>query len=325
MLSRIADSCYWLARYMERSETNARTLSSQMLHMLEESDQSKMDREWELLFKICTSKEYDEHDSRLNREDMLHDLVLSRENESSLLHLLELAREKAKVSRTLMPASIWEMINRLYLEKKEQLEGSLHSNTIQSDLGDILDMSSNFQGIIESSMLRGDTYNFVKIGKWIERAETTARILKVICEKTLEEENNKDSQDFDYWIQALQLANGYDSFIMEHPLTLDPKEVFSFLIKEERFPRSIKYCVGHILSAVEQLNPGKRSQDKEELLQLLEYTQRGIERTDIAEMSVDKLLRFLNGFQDHCHRINEVFSTTYNLDGYKSRSVGNSQ
>ncbi|MFZ0477466.1 MAG: alpha-E domain-containing protein [Halobacillus sp.] len=326
MLSRMADSCYWLARYMERSETNARALSSQLIHMLEESDQNTLDQNWEVLLDICTSKnDDDEHAPDLKSEQVLHYLVRSRENDNSLLHLLELAREKARESRTLIPASIWEMINRLYIEKKEQLDGSLHSNTIQSHLGDLLDMSSNFQGIIESSMLRGESYNFIKIGKWIERAETTARILKVTCEKMLAEKNYKDIEEFDYWLHALQLANGYDSFIMEHPLTLNPEEVFTFLIEEERFPRSITYCVEHTLRAVEQLNPGRRPQYAEELVQLLENTQRGIERTDIDEMSVEGLLRFLNGFLDHCDRINEVFSATYNLGGYKSRSVGNSQ
>ncbi|MGP4077746.1 alpha-E domain-containing protein [Halobacillus sp. K22] len=326
MLSRLADSLYWLSRFIERSETNARTLSSRLIHMLEESDQNTLNNDWEELLEICASKnEYYALYSRLNSEDVLDYLVRSPENENSLLQLLERSREKAKESRTLIPASIWEMINHLYLEKKEQLDGSLRSNTIQEDLGDILDMSSNFQGIIESSMLRGEAYNFIKIGKWIERAETTARILKVICEKTLVEKNNKDFQEFDYWLHALQLANGYDSFIMEHPLTLNPEEVFTFLIEEERFPRSITYCMNHTLLAVEQLNPGRSPQNTEELFQLLEYTQRGIERTDIAGMSVEELLRFLKGFQDHCDRIHEVFSAAYNLDGYKSRSVGNSQ
>ncbi|MGI8317030.1 alpha-E domain-containing protein [Halobacillus mangrovi] len=322
MLSRVAGSLYWMSRYVERSGNNARTLSSQLIRMLEDSDQDTLDHNWEVVLEICASKkEYSKHYSRLNSENVLHYFVRSQENENSLFNLLELAREKARESRTIIPESIWELMNRSYLEKKVQMDEPLNSNAIQSDLDDILDMSTSFQGIIESSMLRGEPYIFIKIGKWIERAETTARILKVICEKATADKGNTDLQVFDHCLHALQVANGYDSFIMEHKLTLNPYEVITFLIEEERFPRSIMYCVEHTLRAVEQLNPGKSLQSTEELLELLANTKRGIERTDVAEMTMDELLSFLKGFQDHCDRINEVFSATYNLDSYKRRSV----
>ncbi|WP_179133930.1 alpha-E domain-containing protein [Halobacillus massiliensis] len=320
MLSRVADSLYWMSRNIERSENNARTLSSQLIYMLEDSEQHILDSSWEVILEICASKgEYDNHYSRLNSESIIQFFTQSRENKDSLINLLGSAREHARASRTIIPDSVWQLLNRFYIEKKDQLEQPLNSSNIHSELYDIVDMSTNFQGIIESAMLRGKPYSFVKIGKWIERADTTARTLKVICEKTLKE--NTGLQVSDHLLHALQVVNGYDSFIMEHQLTLEPNEVFTFLIEEERFPRSIKYCLGHTLNAVEQLNSGKRPQYTEELLQLLANTQRGIKRSEVSEMTIEELLVFLNGFQEHCERINEVFSATYNLDGYKKRTV----
>ncbi|WP_173918476.1 alpha-E domain-containing protein [Halobacillus sp. Marseille-Q1614] len=314
MLSRVADSLYWMSRNIERSENNARILSAQMIHMLEASDQNVLDRDWEEILEICASKQdYYNHYVRLNRDTILQYLTLSPMNNNALQNTVNFARENARATRDIIPDELWQMINRFYLEKQSQVDQPFTPPVIQSHLKDVITMSMTCQGIIESTMTRGTPYAFIKIGKWIERAEKTARILNVICEKTLREKNSTDSQSYYYWLTALQIVNGYDSFIKDHPPTMNPQEVLTFLIEEEKFPRSIRYCVDHILETIHNLEAGKRSHYSEDLFQLLTDIKAEINDTDISGMSMEELMVFLDRFQDNCHQLSRVFSMTYYL------------
>ncbi|WP_082232560.1 alpha-E domain-containing protein [Halobacillus massiliensis] len=314
MLSRTADSLYWMSRNIERSENNARILSAQMIHMLESSDQKIVDKDWEEILEICASKqEYFSHYDRLNRETILHYLMLNPVNMNAIQNTINFSRENARASRDIIPDALWQLINRFYLEKRSQAEQPLIPPVIQNHLKDVINMSMTCQGIIESTMTRGIPYAFIKIGKWIERAEKTARILNVICEKTIREKNSTDSQSYYYWLTALQIVNGYDSFIKDHPPTMNPQQVLTFLVEEERFPRSIRYCVDHIINAVEDLESGKRSHYSEELFQLLMNIQEKIRHTDISGLSMEELMVYLDEFQDDCHKVSYVFSKTYYL------------
>ncbi|MCP3027469.1 alpha-E domain-containing protein [Halobacillus sp. A5] len=314
MLSRVADSLYWMARNIERSENNARILSTQLIHMLESSDQSVMDRDWEEILEICASKEeYYERYARLNRDTVIQYITLSPANVNSLQNSIVYARENAKATRDHIPDELWQLINRFYLDKNSQQDLPMTPQATQTHLKDTIYMSMTSQGIIESTMTRGIPYTFIKIGKWIERAEKTARILNVICEKTIREKSCTDTENYYYWLTALQIVNGYDSYIKENPPTMNPKDVLTFLIENHNFPRSIRYCVDHILQAVHNLESGKISHYSEDLFQLLAGIQEDMGRTDIASMSVEELMAFLDNFQDNCHKVSRIFSETYYL------------
>ncbi|MFG6147227.1 alpha-E domain-containing protein [Halobacillus sp. B23F22_1] len=314
MLSRVADSLYWMSRNMERSENNARILSTQLIHMLESSDQRVMDRDWEEILEICASKEeYYERYARLNRDTVIQYITLSPANPNSLQNSIVYARENAKATRDHIPDGLWQLINWFYLDKNAQQDQPMTPQATQNHLKDIIHMSMTSQGIIESTMTRGTSYTFIKIGKWIERAEKTARILNVICEKTLKEKNCTDTENYYYWLTALQIVNAYDSYIKEHPPTMNPKDVLTFLIENQNFPRSIRYCVDHILSAIHNLESGKISHYSEDLFKLLAGIQEEISRTDIVNMSTEELMIFLDTFQNYCHRVSRTFSETYYL------------
>ncbi|WP_101842295.1 alpha-E domain-containing protein [Halobacillus sp. Marseille-P3879] len=314
MLSRVADSLYWMARNIERAENNARILSTQLIQMLETSDQDVMHRDWEEILEICASKEeYYERYARLNRDTVIHHITWSPANINSLQNNIVFARENAKATRDHIPDELWQLINQFYLDKQAEQDQPMTPQTTQEQLKDIILMSMTAQGIIESTMTRGIPYTFIKVGKWIERAEKTARLLNVICEKTLKEKYNTASENYYYWLTALQIVNGYDSYIKENPPTMNPKDVLTFLIENKDFPRSIRYCVDHILQAVHNLESGRISHYSEELFQILAGIQEEIGRTDIANMGMEELMNFLDNFQDNCHRISRVFSQTYYL------------
>ncbi|RWZ58881.1 alpha-E domain-containing protein [Halobacillus fulvus] len=313
MLSRVADSLYWMSRNIERAENNARVLSVQLIHMLEASDQQVLDRDWEEVLEICASTvDYHNQYDRLDTNTIIQYLTMSPMNVNSLMNGMTYARENAKATRDMLPDELWEVLNEFHLDQKEWMEQLSTTPQTQQYLKKVITTSMTAQGVIESSMSRGIPYTFIKVGKWLERAEKTARVLNVICEKNRKEAVH-GTNNYYYWLTALQFLNGYDSYIKEHPPTMESKHVLSFLIKEGSFPRSIRYCMDHVLEAVQHLEQGKISHYSEDLFTMLEKVQEEISDTSIADMDMEQLMKFLDHFQDRCMTVSRMFSETYYL------------
>lgn len=108
MLSRVADSLYWMARNIERAENNSRVLSVQLIHMLEASDQEVMDRDWGEVLDICAAKlDYMDRYERIDRETIIQYLTISPINSNSLMNSMNYARENARATRDIIPDDLW--------------------------------------------------------------------------------------------------------------------------------------------------------------------------------------------------------------------------
>lgn len=313
MLSRVADSLYWMARNIERAENNSRVLSVQLIHMLEASDQEIADRDWGEVLEVCASQaDYYQMYDRIDRETIIQYLTISPLNVNSLMNGMNYARENAKATRDIIPDELWEVLNEFHLSQKDWQELPNTRQHTQEYLKKVTMTSMTAQGVIESTMSRGIPYTFIKVGKWLERAEKTARVLNVICEKN-RKASFHSTDNYYYWLTALQFLNGYDAYIKEYPPTMESKHVLSFLIKESSFPRSIRYCMEHVQDAIQNLEKGKVSHYSEDLFQMLEMVQDEISQTHIEEMNMEELMVFLDHFQDRCHTVSRMFSQTYYL------------
>ncbi|SIS46439.1 alpha-E domain-containing protein [Salimicrobium salexigens] len=314
MLSRTADALYWMARNLERSENNARVLNVQLINMLEAADQQVLDRDWEEVLEICASyRDYINHYSRMERGTMIEYLTMNPINPNSIENCMKVARENTKNTRDIIPGELWEILNEFHLDHQDS-GGNIGTLARTKDyLKTVTRTSMTAQGVIESSMTRGVPYTFIKVGKWLERAEKTARILNVVCEKQRREPLQHTTNNYYYWLAALRFLNGYDSFIKEHPPTMDSAYVLDFLVKEEKFPRSINYCMTHIKEAIMDLEGGQVHHYSEELFQLTDVILAEISDTGIKDMNMEELMRFLDHFQKQCIALSSLFMETYYL------------
>ncbi|WP_241657177.1 alpha-E domain-containing protein [Halobacillus salinus] len=313
MLSRVADSLYWLGRNMERAENNSRVLSTQLIHMLEATDEQALNRDWEEVIEICASiEDYYERYGRIDRDTVIQYLSISPLNMNSFMNCMIYARENAKATRDIIPEELWEVLNEFYLDQKEWEEQPSTRQHTERYLKNVTTTSMTAQGVIESSMSRDLPYTFLKVGKWLERGEKISRILNVFCEK-----NRKDPQSsnntYYYWLTALQYTNGYDAYLKKNPPTMQPEKVLNFLIKEPTFPRSIRYCINHVKEAIDRIEDGKISHYSADLFDMIERIQVEIEDTEIESMDMEELMQFLDHFQDRCLTLSRMFSETYYL------------
>ena len=319
MLSRVADSLYWMARNIERAELNARILDVHLTQMVETSLENSIDgKQWEIIFEISSTKE-EFAECLLQSNDQDHDinyinfLAFEEKNVNSVLSCVRLARENARMSRDHIPNELFEVWNDVYLYGQDASRGASSIQQIRLFLRKVRTASLTAQGIVESGMSRGVPYRMMKTGKWLERAEKTARILNVVCDHTRETQLAYKGEDYYAWLSALRMVNGYEAYLKVNRPKMDPKTILTFLITDITFPRSIAYNMNHVRAAVDILENSKTTSYSEHLYEALNQLISGFDEMSIKELNADEMLSFLNRFQNHCNEIGQIFSMTYYL------------
>lgn len=316
MLSRVADSLYWMSRNIERAELNTRVLDVQLTQMVETfSEDSIEGKQWEILFEICsTEKEFSAfQQSEASDETYIRYLAFDEKNANSILTCVRIARENARISRDHLPNELFEVWNDIYLYGVEAEREPFSIRNLRSFFRKVKLASLTAQGIVESSMSRGVAYRMIKIGKWLERAEKTARILNVVCEHTRETQLAYKGEDYYAWLSALRMVNGYEAYLKVNQPKMDPKTILTFLIADGSFPRSIRYNMDHVRSAIDALENAKVAPYSEKLYRALNELLNDFDVMTIKEVNSDGMLSFLNQFQNKCNEIGQIFSKTYYL------------
>ena len=160
-------------------------------------------------------------------DQLVHYLAMEEANFNSVASCVRVVRENARISRDHIPDDYWEAWNGCYLILQEMDQQSCTVKEMREFLQHVKLTSLTTQGIVESSMSRGVAYQIIKIAKWLERAEKTARILNVVCERTRERVLEAQSEDYYYWLAALRMTNGYNAYLSESP-TDEPEESIDF-------------------------------------------------------------------------------------------------
>lgn len=329
MLSRVANALYWMSRNAERAENNARILDVQLLQMIEASDEDLVrDSDWKLIYEICATQQeldYLKKQQAHGEDHLIHYLAIDDQNLNSISNCVRMVRENARVSRDHIIDDYWKTWNRCYLALQDIDRSQCGNSRIGLFLERVKTTALTSQGIVESSMSRGVEYQIIKIGKWLERAEKTARILNVVCERTYEQQLDEQTEDYYYWLSALRMTNAYEAYLKSHPPKMDPRQVLSFLISNKAFPRSIRYCLDHVREAIDVLEEGKVSHYSWELYAKLDEMRTEFNEVKIEEFTTDEMMDFLNHFQDGCNEISQLFSKTYYLIDPTIQDMGFSQ
>lgn len=251
MLSRVADALYWMARYSERTQTNAHILQVQLLNMLEQSGQEHdyIDH-WEAVLNICASKEeYLANYTTIRVNPLIDYLLFSEKNGNALHATLRAIRENARVTRDSMPTELWEIQNSFYLTKQQSIlkrERPIPLIALQDFLQDVRKTLWMETGLIEGSMDRDLPFYFMQVGKWLERAEKTIRMIVIIVEQQKRTGTSLLEDDGTF---LLDLSAARESFMRKHRQT-NLLTVIRYLVQDAHFPCSVMFCVKKIEEAI---------------------------------------------------------------------------
>ncbi|MED3873505.1 alpha-E domain-containing protein [Lysinibacillus capsici] len=314
MLSRVADALYWMARYSERTQTNAHILQVQLLNMLEQSGQEHdyIDH-WEAVLNICASKEeYLANYTTIRVNPLIDYLLFSEKNGNALHATLRAIRENARVTRDSMPTELWEIQNSFYLTKQQSIlkrERPIPLIALQDFLQDVRKTLWMETGLIEGSMDRDLPFYFMQVGKWLERAEKTIRMIVIIVEQQQRTGTSLLEDDGTF---LLDLSAARESFMRKHRQT-NLLTVIRYLVQDAHFPCSVMFCVKKIEEAITAIEHDSLSPRFLTLHSDISSLVLAIDHIDFWQMTIEETLKMMEERLSQCMAFSDAFSTIYHL------------
>jgi uncharacterized alpha-E superfamily protein len=311
MLSRIADSLFWLARYIERAEETARILDVNYHMMLEQSHQPYRLR-WEPLVVMAG----DEHRfrkfySESNAHTVFEFLAFRQDNPSSILQCIAKARENARTIRDRISREMWEDINGLYLavsrfDPQEQMAMGPHRFCEMVKFG-----SHRFHGVADATLPHDEGWEFLRVGWSLERAEMTARLVDVQYQNLLETTPDLDVVDNHQWMAVLKSVGAYEAYRRENHSPIEPERVADMLILHPKHPRSIRFSVTEVQSGLRAISGTGASSYANEAERLTGKLLESLRYDKIGDIFGRGLHQYLNGLQKIFRSIGEDIARTY--------------
>jgi uncharacterized alpha-E superfamily protein len=265
MLSRTADSLFWLARYVERAENIARiVLVGHRLASISQSLGSTGDEWLSTLIATGCDHGFFEKYSEPEPRAVLDYLVRDPENPSSVISCLETARRNARAVRTALTADMWDALNETWLKARDLADHCAENDRLPDFLEWVKERSQLFSGAYTSTMLRNDAFYFTRLGTITERADNTARILDVKYYVLLpQDEGVGGALDYYQWQSILRSVAALRSYHWIYHDRLQPWLIAELLIFRPEMPRSLFSCYAQIaaqLDLIAESYGGKRGE-----------------------------------------------------------------
>ena len=254
MLGRTANGVFWLFRYLERAENTARLLEAGF-RMALTRDIATSEEEWRsVITTIGQRKAYQQRNGTYAGIQVFNWVLRDRANEGSVLRMIELARTNARMVRAGLTREVWEAINETWMRLGEALARPVRESTLGSVLDLVRRQSTQVRGAMDGTMLRNEIYNFARLGKFIERADNTARLLDVKYYVLLPAVSYVGSSlDNAQWDNVLRSLSAERAYRWLNAGRMDPRSIAEFLILDGRFPRSLAFCYGKLRSNLDSL------------------------------------------------------------------------
>jgi uncharacterized alpha-E superfamily protein len=261
MLSRVADALFWLSRYTERAENNARMLDVNLQLMLDAQLLSSNNQQhWEsIIFTLEDNELFKKHYPEISRDTVVEFVTFDRRNPNSIYSCLALARENARTVREQMSVEMWEQINRMFLlfrsgEARRMFDGSSYEFFKW-----ILEASQLFQGVTDATMSHDKGWEFIQLGKHLERADRTSRILDIKYHVLLPMgEQIGGNVDSIQWMAVLKSCSALEPYRKHYHGQVAPWRVVEFLVKNITFPRSVLFCVNSVDESLHKITGVER-------------------------------------------------------------------
>lgn len=309
MLSRVAETVYWMSRYIERAENVARFIAVNLNLSLDVPGHFK--QQWEPL--VTTSGDtlaFQQRYDSPTRRNVVQFLTFDRENPNSIYSCLAQARENARTIREVISAEMWEHLNRCYLKVKETPLNSALSHS--ADFFEHLRLSGQcFMGVTDATMTHGEAWHFCQLGRSIERADKTSRILDVKYYILLPTPSDVGSAlDDIQWSALLRSASALEMYRQKYGRIL-PQHVVQFLVLDKEFPRAILYNLTQAnvsLHAISGSALGGFSNQSERHIGQLRSQLAYLDAKEIVSMGLHE---FVDDLQSRLNNLSEAVQHTY--------------
>ena len=305
LLSRVAETVYWMARYIERAEDTARIVLTHTNLVLDLPPSIGLG--WEPLLAITGSGEqfYQRYDTP-SEERVVRFLIADPKNSSSVLSSLFIARENLRTTRAVVPRSAWEALNDAYQYAKEQVTSGTSRRGRYEYLRRIIEHAQKLVGLLDGTMSHDRTYDFLCMGRALERADMTTRLLDVRAGNLLPRRPEESAAFEDIqWMGVLRSVSAYQMYRRHVHVRVTGPQVLKFLLQDREFPRSVFHCV-------EQLERCLRGYARSETsLHLLGRARRMVRDAKLNTLAWEGLHEFIDALQIVLGKLHEDLTKTY--------------
>jgi len=292
MLSRSAERLYWLARYLERTENIARLVSVHMNLLMDLPKGVEMG--WRQMILINASEqEFYEKNNVANERNITRFLLADDSYPGSLFSSLSAARENIRTSRELLPDEAWEQVNEMFLFAKSNLETVANRRHRVIFLNEILKGCQRFTGLLSGYMSHNHPYRFILLGRNIERADMTSRILD-LASLLLSESRSDELRQYEtiLWMNILKSLNALLMYRQQMRSRVKGDDVLNFLLLDTNLPRSVGCCIAEISNSISKL-----PNNDDLTLKLIEL-QTFVQSIDTRQTTQKQLRTILDGLQN---------------------------
>jgi uncharacterized alpha-E superfamily protein len=309
MLSRVANSIYWLTRYVERAENIARFIDVNVNLLLDSPTGIK--QQWEPL--IVTTGDlvlFKERYGKATAENVIQFLTFDRSYPNSIISCLNVARENARSIREVISSEMWEQVNAFYMMLKDA-DPAQPLSRLHELFSEIKLASHLFAGIMDATMTHNEGWNFGQIGRLLERADKTSRILDVKYFILLPSVQDVGTTlDEIQWMSLLKSASAYEMYRKcQHRIT--PTCVAEFLILDQDFPRAIRFCLLRSERCLHKITGTQTGTWRDPAERAMGRLRSELDYLTIDDIILVGLHEFLNDFQIKLNNVGDKIFETY--------------
>ncbi len=304
MLSRVAERLYWMARYVERAENTARLVHVYTDSMLDLPQGVGL--YWGQLLEITGNHEtFGKNYQRAGQGRIIKFMLAGQNNPGSLLSSLSAARENTRTTRDQMPSEAWEHINELYLFAKKRLSRPVSRIRLLEFLSEVVMRCQQIAGLLAGTMSHGYGYQFVRLGRNLERADMTTRILDIGSATLLAQEGEVGRLENRLWINILRSLSAYQMYRQNVRRRVRRDDVIQYLLKDLRFPRAVEHTLGEMQACLEFLPRNDAA------ARAVARLQRLLAEAKTSELAREGLHEYLDTLQCELGQINALIVDTW--------------
>jgi uncharacterized alpha-E superfamily protein len=304
MLSRVADSLYWMSRYLERAENTVRQLDVTMSLLLD-SGGANAETRWQRMLAALGRPPGMEWDGSL--ESMARKLIFDSLHPASVTYCISAARENARQVREEISTEQWQRLNRLFHQMHSPHAQAQFSSSISDVLSSVIDGIHLFQGVGASTMIHGQGWQFIRLGRSLERAYATATLLEVYQPELFHTPGREDSgSPYLELVGLLRCCTAFEAYCQVYTADLTADRIVEFLLLNRDFPHALRYCVDCIRMAIESIQRSGRRRAPDELTAGIGRLHAMLGYTTIGEILSGDPASFLHTIREQCLRIHDL-------------------
>jgi len=308
MLSRVADSLYWMSRYLERAEHMARLIDVDLQLTLDHSPRSASER-WLRLFEVLQVPPPSE--PKIDPATLAYTLTLEKTNPSSIVSCISAARENLRQVREQSSSEMWEQLNRLYLQVVGTPAAESWLQHSQLFFRGVQEGANLFQGLTDSTMSHGEAWQYIQLGRYVERTHSLSTLIGCHFSRLSSRlAQASDSDENLEWVSLLKYCTAFEAYCKKYTAEVHPLRVAEFLLLNPDFPHSVRFSVDQVHAALRAM--GELTERKADApLRLAGRLRASLSFSQIEEIMAEGLEDYLRNIRSLCAQAHNAIHQIY--------------